>query len=84
MIKAPLNQVKDSLSDYVNRACEEQVLITRHGRPAAILIGFADEDDWLEYRLEHDERFARRMEESRAQAAAGRWRTLEDIEADLK
>jgi prevent-host-death family protein len=82
MITAPLNQVKDSLSDFVNRACKEQVLITRHGKPAAIIIGFADEDDWLDYRLEHDEKFIRRMEESRTQANAGHWRTLEDIEAD--
>jgi prevent-host-death family protein len=84
MITAPLNQVKDSFSDFVNRACDEQVLVTRHGRPAAILIGFADEDDWIDYRLEHDERFVQRMAESRTQAASGQWRTLDDIEADLK
>jgi prevent-host-death family protein len=84
MITAPLNQVKDSLSDFVNRACDEQVLITRHGRPAAIMIGFANEDDWLEYRLENDERFIQKMEESRAQAAKGRWKTLDAIEAELE
>lgn len=84
MITAPLNQVKDSLSDFVNRACRDDVLVTRHGRPAAIIIGFADEDDWIDYRLEHDERFIQRMAESRAQAASGHWRTLDDIEADLR
>jgi prevent-host-death family protein len=84
MITAPLNQVKDSLSDFVNRACSEQVLVTRHGRPAAILIGFADEDAWLDYRMEHDDRFVQRMAESRAQAASGQWRTLDSIEAELQ
>ena len=83
MITAPLNQVKDSFSEFVNRACTEQVLVTRHGRPAAIIIGFADEDAWIDYRLEHDERFVQRMAESRAQAAAGQWHTLDAIEADL-
>ena len=83
MITAPLNEVKDSFSEFVNRACKEQVLVTRHGRPAAIIIGFASEDDWIDYRLEHDERFVQRMAESRAQAASGKWRTLDDIESDL-
>lgn len=84
MITAPLNQVKDSLSEYVNRACDERVLVTRHGRPAAIIIGFATEDDWIDYKIENDERFVQRIAESRAQAASGQWRTLDAIEADLK
>ncbi len=83
MITAPMNQVKDSFSEFMNRACDEEVLVTRHGRPAAIIIGFANEDAWIDYKLEHDERFVQRMAESRAQAAAGQWRTLDAIEADL-
>ena len=84
MITAPLNQVKDSFSEFVNRACDEQVLVTLHGRPAAIIIGFADDDDWLDYQLEHDEHFVKRMDESRTQARAGQWRSLDDIEADIR
>ena len=83
MIKAPLYKVKNSLSKYVAKASEDQVLITKHGRPAAILIGFADEDDWFDYCLEHDEKFLRRIERSRQQLKEGKWRTLEDIEAEL-
>jgi hypothetical protein len=33
----------------------EEILITRHGRRAGVLIGFASEDDWFDYRLEHPE-----------------------------
>jgi hypothetical protein len=29
------------------------VIITRHGKPAGILIGFESEDEWFEYRLEN-------------------------------
>ena len=79
MIKVPLAAVKDALSDYVKKAAKDEVLITRHGKPAAILIGFADEDDWFDYRLEHDERFLRRMAESRAQARGGKSTRLEDL-----
>ncbi len=79
MIKVPLAEVKDSLSDYIKKAAKDEVLITRHGRPSAILIGFASEDDWFDYRLEHDERFLRRIAESRQQAQGGKVTRLEDL-----
>lgn len=79
MIKVPLAEVKDSLSDFIKKAAKNEVLITRHGKPAAILIGFADEDDWLNYRLEHDERFLKRIAESRQQAKSGKFIRLEDL-----
>ncbi len=79
MIKVPLAEVKDALSDYVKKAAKDEVLITRHGKPAAILIGFADDDDWLDYRLEHDERFLKRIAQSREQAKSGAYVRLEDL-----
>ena len=79
MIKVPLAAVKDALSDYVKKAAKDDVLITRHGKPAAILIGFADEDAWFDYRLEHDERFLKRIAESRQQAQSGAFVRLEDL-----
>jgi prevent-host-death family protein len=50
--KVPLSQVKDDLSKYLRLAGKEEIVITRHGRPAGVLIGFASEDDWFDYRLE--------------------------------
>jgi prevent-host-death family protein len=79
MIKVPLATVKDDLSGYVKKSASDEVLITRHGKPAAILIGFADEDDWFDYRLEHDERFLKRIAESRQQVGSGRFVRLEDL-----
>jgi PHD/YefM family antitoxin component YafN of YafNO toxin-antitoxin module len=61
---------------------EEDIVITRHGKPAGLLIGFESEDDWFEYRLQHDARFLRRVEEARASLRAGRGVRLEDIPAD--
>ena len=43
-----LAAVKDDLSKYPRLAVDEEIVITRHGRPAGILIGFASEDDWFE------------------------------------
>jgi hypothetical protein len=43
----------------------------RDGKPAGVLIGFASEDDWFEYRLATDPRFLRRIEQARASLRAG-------------
>ncbi|MCG8347480.1 MAG: hypothetical protein MI924_06825 [Chloroflexales bacterium] len=58
---------------------EEDIIITRHGKPAGILIGFESEDEWFEYRLENDPRFLKRIETARASLRAKRGVRLEDI-----
>ncbi|MBI1865053.1 MAG: type II toxin-antitoxin system Phd/YefM family antitoxin [Nitrospirae bacterium] len=72
MKTAALNEVKDDLSRYLRLAEKEEVLITRHGKPAGVLVGFASEDDWFDYRLEHDPRFLQRIERARQSLRAGR------------
>jgi prevent-host-death family protein len=80
MKTAALNEVKDELSRYLRLAEKEGIIITRHGKPAGILIGFASEDDWFEYRLEHDPRFLRRIKRARQSLRAGKGVRLDDIE----
>ncbi|MBM4329777.1 MAG: prevent-host-death protein [Deltaproteobacteria bacterium] len=60
-------------------AMKEKVIITRHGKPAGILIGFASEEDWFDYRLEHAPRFLARVELARQSICSGRGIKLEDI-----
>jgi prevent-host-death family protein len=80
MKKVPLSEIKDQLSKYLKLAKREEIIITKHGRPAGILIGFASEDDWFDYRLEHDPRVLRRIAEARASLRAGQGTRLEDVE----
>jgi hypothetical protein len=47
-----------------------------------VLIGFESEEEWFEYRLEHDPRFLRRIERARASLRAGRGVKLEDLETE--
>lgn len=49
----------------------EQAIITRHGKPAGVLIGFESEEDWFDHRLEHDPRFLARIESARRSVRAG-------------
>ena len=80
--EVPLSEVKDDLSRYLREAESQEIIITRHGKPAGILIGFESEEDWFEYRLENDPRFLRRIEQARDSLRAGRGVRLEDVETD--
>jgi prevent-host-death family protein len=82
MKSAALNEVKDELSRYLRIAEQEDVLITRHGKPAGILIGFASEDEWFDYRLEHDPRFLKRIEQARQKILDGSGKRLEEIDVE--
>ncbi len=75
----PLAKVKDDLSRYLRAAADQEILITRHGRPAGVLIGFGSEDDWLEYRLENHPDFLARVAAARAALRAGKGTLLEDL-----
>ena len=74
-----LAEVKDDFSTYLRLAADEEIVITRHGRPAGVLIGFASEDDWFEYRLEHHPEFLQRVAKARAAFREGRGVPLEEI-----
>lgn len=75
----PLSEIKDNLSRYLHEAEKQEIVITRHGKPAGVLIGFESEEDWFEYRLENDPRFLRRIEQARNSLRAGHGVRLEDI-----
>ncbi|MFQ5760037.1 MAG: type II toxin-antitoxin system Phd/YefM family antitoxin, partial [Acidiferrobacterales bacterium] len=79
MKQVPLSEVKDDLSRYVRLAAKEEVVITRHGKPAAVLVGFESEEDWFDYRLENDPRFLDRIEAARKSLRSGEGVRLEDI-----
>jgi prevent-host-death family protein len=77
--QVPLSEIKDDLSRYLHEAEKQEIVITRHGKPAGVLIGFESEDDWFEYRLENDPRFLGRIEKARKSLRAGRGVRLEDL-----
>ncbi len=80
MRRVPLSEIKDDLSRFLHEAEGEEIVITRNGKPAGVLMGFASEDDWLDYQLENDPRFLRRIEQARNSLRAGRGVRIEDVE----
>ncbi len=82
MKEVPLSEIKDDLSRFLREAENQEIVITRHGKPAGLLIGFASEEDWFEYQLENDPRFLRRIEQARHSLQAGRGIKLENLKTE--
>ena len=80
MKKVALSAVKDDLSRYLRLAEKEQIIITRHGKPAGVLIGFESEDAWFDYKLENDPRFLQRVAAARQSIQAGKTVALEEVD----
>jgi prevent-host-death family protein len=60
------------LSRFLREAEKREIVITRHGKPASVLIGFKSEDDVFDDRLETDPRFLSRVEQARMSLHPGR------------
>src|SRR5271165_535602 len=80
MKQVALSEIKDDLSRYLRLAENEAIVITKHGKPAGVLVGFASEDDWFDYKLEHDPRFLQRIARARQSLQAGLGVNLEDLQ----
>jgi prevent-host-death family protein len=83
MRQVPLKELKDDLSRYLRLAVKEDIIITRHGVPAGILIGLEDPDDWWEEMLLRDPRFKARVAQARRSAREGRVFTIEQIREEF-
>lgn len=79
MKHVPLSEVEDDLSRFLREAERQEIVITRHGKPAGVLIGFESEDEWVDYRLENDPRFLERVRHARQSLRSGRGIKLEDL-----
>ncbi|HXO19373.1 MAG TPA: type II toxin-antitoxin system Phd/YefM family antitoxin [Thermoanaerobaculia bacterium] len=78
MKKVALSEIKDDLYRYLRLAEGEEIVITRHGKPAGVLIGFKSDDEWFEY-LQSDPRFLARIEAARDSLSAGRAVALQEV-----
>jgi prevent-host-death family protein len=74
-----LAKVKDEFSRYLRLASDGEVVITRHGRPAGVLIGFEDEEAWIDYRIENHPEFLERVADARKALREGRGVPIEDV-----
>lgn len=67
---APLAEVRDRFSAYIEESRESPIVVTRNGRPVAMLIAIEDEDDLDSLILVHDARFLELLETARQRVRA--------------
>jgi len=78
-----LAEIKDDFSRFLREASKEELVITRHGKPAGVLVGFASEDDWLDHNLENNPEFLNRIATARAALERGEGITLSEYKRGL-
>ena len=74
-----VRQLQQRIKPCLDEAQEDRVVITRHGKPAAILIGIEGKD-WETVMLKTNPTFCRMVQARRKQPTI----TLEELKARLK
>jgi len=75
---ASVKEVKNRLSLYLKTAEKEDVVITKNGKPNAV-IHHLGEDEIEDYLLEHDPKFRAKVEKRWKEVLSKGGRSLEDI-----
>jgi antitoxin (DNA-binding transcriptional repressor) of toxin-antitoxin stability system len=75
---ASVKDVKDNLSRYLKNAEKGDVVITKNGRPTAVLHHLG-EDELEDYLLEHDSRFRQKVERRWKEYLKSGGRSLEQV-----
>jgi len=83
MKKIAISAVKEDFTRYLEKAEKEEIVITRRGKPVGLLVGFASEDEYLDYVLENDPAFLDRVAKARRDLRAGLGTRLEDISSKI-
>jgi prevent-host-death family protein len=81
---APLAEVKDRLSAYIDAARESAIVVTRNGKPVALLTPILEDDDLDSLLLAHDRKFIRLLEQARERVRGGRYLTSEQFWRELR
>ncbi|MFQ5801644.1 MAG: type II toxin-antitoxin system Phd/YefM family antitoxin [Candidatus Methylomirabilales bacterium] len=74
-----VRDLQKKIKEYIDEAQGDRVIITRHGKPAAVLVGVEGED-WETVVLETDPTFWKLVQERRKQPTL----SLEKLKARLK
>jgi prevent-host-death family protein len=76
---ASVADVKARFSTYIKESGEGAVVITRNGRPVAVLLGVQDDDEVERLILAHSRRLRAILERSKQQIREGNWLSHEDF-----
>ena len=82
---APVAEIKAQFSAYLRSSEEGPIVVTRHGKPVAVLLSVDDEEDLERLIVAYSPKFRRLLEAGREQIREGEgqgheefWATLQD------
>ena len=78
----PVSEARDCFPDLVEKAgrLQNRFIITRHGRPDAVLMGHDEFESWIEtLEIMNDDEELNAIREGLADLAAGRSKTFEAV-----
>jgi prevent-host-death family protein len=81
---ASLAEIKGRLSAYIDAAKESAIVVTRNGKPVALLTSILEDDDLDTLLLTHDRKFVRLLAQARERVRAGRHLTNEQFWRELR
>ena len=84
MKTATVAQVKTRLSAYIDAAKESAIVVTRNGKPVALLTFIRGHDDLDSLLLTHNRKFVRLLAESRERIRAGHYLTTTQFRRELQ
>ena len=82
MKQIQLSEVQIDLLRFLEMAQEEDIILINEGKPVGYLVGFSDEDDWIDYLMLRDPKFQQRLRRSLQDVKAGRTIPFEKIKLD--
>ena len=74
-----MTEAKNDICKIIRESEKEEIVIMRHGKPAAVVIGFHNEDDWFDYRIENDESLLRKIARARDDIQQGKFVSLSKL-----
>jgi hypothetical protein len=72
MKQIQLSEVQKDLLQFLLLAQEEDVILIYEGKPVGYLVGFVDEDDWIDYLMLNNPEFQTRLRRSLQDAREGK------------
>ena len=72
MKQIQISEVQADLLQFLQMAQEEDVILIYDGKPVGYLVGFADEDDWIDYLMLNNPEFKTRLCRSLQDAKEGK------------
>ena len=77
----PLNEVKNRFSTYLELSKREDIVVTKNGRPAAVIMSFDEWESWREtFDILSDKRTMKRIRRSVAYFnEGGKGKTIDEV-----